>query len=334
MNTNKQWTAEDVLSVARAFQPACVLVAGAELGVFDILSEQSMTAKDLARRLDTDVRATTMLVDALAAMEFLTKDENQYAPAAGIVELLTEAGSKSILAMVRHLANCLRNWAELAKVTESGRPAEHADSIRGPQGDLMAFIEAMDEISRPMAPSLLKVIGPPVFSHLLDLGGGPGTWTIAMLQAVPDAKATLFDLPDVIPIARRHIAAAGLENRVTFAPGDFEVDETLPCGADLAWVSAIVHMNSRQENRDLFAKIHTALADGGRILIRDVIMEESHTSPPDGAMFAINMLVNTPGGGTYTFSELSEDLITSGFHNPKLLCRGEFMDSVIEAIKA
>ncbi len=334
MNTNKQWTAEDVLSFARAFQPVCVLAAGAELGVFDVLSEQSMTVESLAGRLDTDVRATTMLVDALTAMGFLTKDQSQYAPAAGTAELLTEAGPNSVLAMVRHLANCLRNWAELAKVTKSGRPAEHAASIRGPQADLTAFIEAMDEISRSVAPSLLKAIGPQAFSHLLDLGGGPGTWTIALLRAVPDARATLFDLPDVIPIARRHIAAAGLEARVTFVPGNFELDETLPYGADLAWVSAIVHQNSRQENRQLFAKTHAALADGGRILIRDVVMEESHTSPPDGAMFAINMLVNTPGGGTYTFSELSEDLIASGFYNPKLLCRGEFMDSVIEAMKA
>ncbi len=331
---SRQWTAEDVLDVARAFQPACVLVAGAELGVFDILSEQSMTAENLAGRLDTDVRATTMLADALTAMEFLTKDENEYSPATGIAELLTEAGPNSVRAMVRHLANCLRNWAQLAKVIESGRPAEYAASIRGPQADLTAFIEAMDEISRSVAPGLLKAIGPPTFSHLLDLGGGPGTWTIEFLRLVPGARATLFDLPDVIPIARRHIAAAGLDTRVTFVPGNFEVDETLPRGADLTWVSAIVHMNSRQENRQLFAKTHAAMADGGRILIRDIIMEESRTSPPGGAMFAVNMLVNTPGGGTYTFSELSEDLIASGFHDPKLLCRGEFMDSVIEATKA
>ncbi len=329
----RQWTAEDVLGIARAFQPACVLVAGTELGVFDVLAEQPMTAESLAARLDTNVRATTALADALTAMEFLTKDGNEYAPAAGVAELLTETAPCSVLAMVRHLANCLRSWAQLAKVVTTGQCAERISSIRGAKADLSAFIEAMNDISRSIAPNLVEAIGPPRFSHLLDLGGGPGTWTIAFLRAVPDARATLFDLPDVIPIARRHITAAGLEHRVTFVSGDFEVDEVLPSDADLVWVSAIVHMNSHQGNRELFAKIHAAVTDGGCILIRDVVMEESRTSPPDGAMFAINMLVNTPGGGTYTFGELSEELIAAGFDNPKLLCRGEFMDSVIQAVK-
>ncbi|KKN34241.1 hypothetical protein LCGC14_0795400, partial [marine sediment metagenome] len=104
-----------------------------------------------------------------------------------------------------------------------------------------------------------------------------------------------------------------------------------PTGADLAWVSAIVHMNSRAENRDLFAKVHAALVEGGRILIRDVVMDDSHTAPPAGAMFAINMLVNTPGGGTFSFPELSEDLRAAGFDDPALLRSDEFMNGVVQA---
>ena len=76
------------------------------------------------------------------------------------------------------------------------------------------------------------------------------------------------------------------------------------------------------------------LADGGQILIRDVLVDAARTSPPDGAMFAINMLVNTPGGGTYTFDELSEDLLAAGFSGPSLLHAGTFMDSVIHAARA
>ncbi len=138
---------------------------------------------------------------------------------------------------------------------------------------------------------------------------------------------------DVIPIAREHIKAAGLAQRVDLVPGDFKLDHALPSGVDLVWVGAIVHMNSPAENRALFKKVHTALTEGGKILIRDVVMEDSHTEPADGAMFAINMLVNTAGGGTFTFAELENDLQAAGFSNVVLLHRGEFMDSVVQASK-
>ena len=328
----KEWTGESVLEVARGFQGACVLTAAAELDVFGALASGPMTARELSAKLQTDLRATTILVDALAAMELLTKEGDRYASAGGTAAVLTEGAPESILAMVRHLANCLRAWAQLGQVTRTGVRAERTESIRGAAADLEAFIEAMNDVSRPIADPLVKAIRPQ-FTHLLDLGGGPGTWTIAFLRAVPDSRATLFDLPEVIPIARRHIEAAGLADRAEFVGGNFDTDESLPPGADLAWVSAIVHMNSRAENRSLFAKVFAALADGGRIMIRDIVMDDSHISPPGGALFAVNMLVNTPAGGTYSFAELSEDLIASGFTDPVLLQRGEFMDSVIDAKK-
>jgi len=329
----QQWSAEEVLETAWGFKTVCVLTAGAELGLFDALSEGPATADELAGRLETDPRATTMLADAMASMSLLTKEAGRYDLAGGIADLLTESGRGSVLAMVRHLANCLRSWSQLAEVVRTGRRAERTASVLGAEADMGSFIEAMHEISRPIAEKLIAAIGPPAFEHLLDLGGGPGTWTIAFLRAAPSAKATLFDLPAAMPIAQRHVAEAGLEDRVTLVAGDFEQDPPLPVGADLAWVSAIVHMNSRQENRDLFAKVRAALADGGRVLIRDVLMDASRTGPAEGAMFAVNMLVNTPGGTSYTFEELRDDLLASGFAEPRLLRRGEFMDSVIEAAK-
>jgi hypothetical protein len=263
----------------------------------------------------------------------LTLRGGRYSLGAGCADVLTEAGRHHALEMVRHQANCLRSWAQLARVVKTGRPARDVPSIRGAAADQTAFIEAMNEGSRPLAPHLVKRLGPPPFRHLLDLGGGPGTWTIAFLRAVPSARATLYDLSHVIPIARKHIAAAGLQRRVRFAAGNFASARALPRGADLAWVSAIVHMNSRAMNRSLFRKLHAALAVGGRALIRDVVMRESRTTPAFGALFAINMLVNTPKGGTYTFRELSEDLLAAGFRDPRLLHEGEAMDSVIQALK-
>lgn len=327
----KRWTAETLLETARAYQPASVLLAAAELDLFSALAKKPLGADELAIVLRGDRRATTILADALTALGLLEKRDGVYSPMLGAVEMLTSGGTASVLPMLRHQANCLRNWAQLAAVVRSGRPGDRPASVLGAEADRSSFIEAMEVASRDAAPALVAALGPLSFKHLLDVGGGPGTWTIAFLRAVPGAKATLFDLPDALPIARRHIETAGIADRVTLAGGDFATDEALPHGADLAWVSAIVHMNSRQENRALLAKVHAALVPGGEIMIRDFVMDDAHISPPAGALFAINMLVGTDRGGTFSLAALSEDLRAAGFGEALLVDGPRDMDSIVRA---
>jgi precorrin-6B methylase 2 len=320
------------MDMVRGYHPACVLIAAAELDVFTCLHGQPMSAADLADRIRADRRATAILLDALAAMRLLVKREGVYEVPADVAELLTETGARCTLGMVRHLGNCLRRWGQLARVTQTGRPVEGEVSVRGAEADLASFIRAMHEVSDPIAANLVASLGPLTFRNLLDIGGASGTWTIPFLRLYLAGTATIFDMPEVIPMAETLLTTAGVRDRVRLVPGNFYTD-ALPAGSDLAWVSAIVHQNSREQNRALFAKVFAALVPRGRILIRDFVMDDTRTNPPAGAFFAVNMLVNTPGGGTFTFGELRDDLAAAGFEDAALLRRGEGMDSVISAAK-
>jgi hypothetical protein len=331
----KKLNKETILEMARGFQPSCVIIAAAELDVFTILHARPMNAVQLAARIKGDLRAVIILLDALVALGFLTKStdtEPVYRVPKAVAEVLTADGAQSMLGMVRHLGNCQRAWGQLASVVLRGKPAVRRPSVLGTDGDLASFIQAMHEVSDPVATPLVASFGKLTFTHLLDLGGASGTWTIPFLQLNPDACATIMDQPDVIPMAKRRMRQAGLTRRVRLFPGDF-MKNALPKGADLAWVSAIVHQNSREQNRRLFAKVFTALEPGGQILIRDVFVDASRTRPASGALFAVNMLANTPGGGTFTFGEMRDDLTSVGFSKVKALRRGQAMDSVICASK-
>ncbi len=329
----EEWMGETLLEMARGYQPASVLLAAAELDLFGALATEPLTAERLAAALEAERRATRILADALTALGLLEKRDGVYSAAPGIVQTLTADGSETVLPMLRHQANCLRSWAQLAATVKTGRPAEVGTSVRGAEADQGAFIEAMEVASRHAAPKVVASLAPLAFNHLLDIGGGPGTWTIAFLRAVPEALATIYDLPEVLPISRRQLEAAGLGDRVTFVAGDFYTDAALPAGADLAWVSAIAHQSSREQNRELFAKVYSALVHGGEIMVRDIVMDDAHTSPPAGALFAVNMLVRTEGGGTFSFAELSEDLAHAGFGTSRLIRGDRDMDSVVRAPK-
>jgi hypothetical protein len=145
-------------------------------------------------------------------------------------------------------------------------------------------------------------------------------------------RATLFDQPEVIEMARERFDKAGMLTRVTLVPGDFYHDE-FPHGHDLAFVSAIIHQNSLEQNEDLYKKIYRSLDRGGRIVIRDHVMDPDRIYPKDGAIFAVNMLLGTSGGGTYTFEEIKTDLSRAGFTGIRLIRKGEHMDALVEAFK-
>jgi hypothetical protein len=198
--------------------------------------------------------------------------------------------------------------------------------------ELRAFIGAMDVIAKPLAPRIVTDVYPGRSRALLDVGGASGTYTIALLQAAPEMKATLFDKPEVIEIARQRLGKAGVLDRVTLVQGDFYRDE-LPAGHDLAFISAIIHQNSPEQNVSLFRNVFGSLNRGGRVVIRDHVMEPDRTRPKDGALFAVNMLVSTPAGGTYTYDEIKVCLGQAGFIKVRLLQKGEHMDALVEAFK-
>jgi len=319
-----------LLAMMPGYQVSCVLAAAADLGVCELVAQSPQTADQAARQLACDPRAVAILLDALAGVGVLSKAAGQYSVPPALRPFLIESSPQSVVAMLRHQASCLRRWARLPWVVKSGAAADAGTSIRGAAADQAAFIEGMDVINRDVADTLVREVNPGGVRCVLDVGGASGTWTLAWLRAESAARAILFDLPPVIPLAQERLARSGLAERVELAAGDFSTD-ALPRGADLAWVSAIIHQNSRAENRALYRRIAEALDVGGWILIRDIVMDESRTAPASGALFAVNMLVATAGGNTYTLAEIAEDLASAGFVDVHLVRRDEWMHNVVRA---
>jgi predicted O-methyltransferase YrrM len=268
-----------------------VLLTGAELDLFTLLAPEPLGLDELSSKTGADPRALEMLLDALAAQGLLVKEGGRWRTEPSVALFLAEGAEGSILPMVFHAANLWNNWSELTRKVVPRR----ADAA-GPEF-LAAFIGAMHVVAAPQADLMVAAVGAVGARRLLDVGGASGTYTLAFLRANPGMTATLFDRPPVVEMARVRLGAAGVLPRVTLAGGDFATDP-LPPGHDLAFVSAIIHQNSPAENLTLYKRIHEALVPGGRVVIRDHVMEPDRIHPRAGALFAINMLVGTAGGGT------------------------------------
>jgi predicted O-methyltransferase YrrM len=325
-------TPEAILKLSRQFMESRILLSAAQMNIFTLLDETPSTAEDLADRLDADLRGLTILLDALTAMGLLGKHEDTYRCGTDLAPFLTDNSPRSVLPMIRHSAFLWVKWSNLTAKVKGTELNETPASTARDSDELRAFIGAMHVVGMPLAREIVAAVKPGTAKHLIDVGGASGTYTIAFLKAAPEIKATLFDRPAVIEIARERLTEAGMQDRVRLVAGDFDEDE-LPGGHDLAMLSAIIHQNSPRENIELFRKVLRALVSGGRLIIRDHVMEPDRTRPKDGAIFAVNMLVNTEGGASYTFDEIRTWLIESGFVNMRLLQAGEHMDALVEAFK-
>jgi predicted O-methyltransferase YrrM len=321
-----------VMAEARGFMKSRVILTAVEMSFFTRLDEKPRDAEELAREKGLDVRATTRVLDCLVTMGLLEKQSGVYRP--------TENGAfysahhpETVLPTVQHMNRLWNTWSDLTEVVRRGGRPERESGIHMDDESWKSFIEAMHVIGRELSQKIAEDYDLSRFKRLLDIGGASGTYTIAFLRHNPAMAAVIFDLENVIPMARERLAEAGIENRVDLLVGDFYKDK-LPKGCDLVLLSAIIHQNSPEENLDLYSKIHNALEPGGTVLIRDHIMDESRTQPPAGAMFAINMLVNTRGGDTYTFGEVKEGLEKAGFTDVKQVRHGEGMDCLVEGRKA
>ncbi|HEY5960082.1 MAG TPA: methyltransferase [Polyangiaceae bacterium] len=317
--------AEHISSLCRGFMESRLLLTGVELDLFTTLSGRWLNVDEIASPNAWDPRATRILLDALCVTGLLDKRSGRYSTTELSAEMLSRTGPYSIFDTAFHSATLWHHWSTLTdRVVGSG--------TRPPSDPLRAFIGAMELLAPRLAPGLVALIRAEKGCRLLDVGGGGGAYTAAFLARDRTIDATLFDLPEVLPITAEYLKDADCLDRVRLVAGDLTRDE-LPGGQNLVFLSAIVHMLSLSDNQELFRRTFRALVPGGRIVLRDHVMSADRLQPRAGAIFAANMLVATRNGDTYTLSELKGALEGAGFVDTRLLQDGERMNAIVEAYR-
>jgi predicted O-methyltransferase YrrM len=328
-----EWTPEKLHEVSAAFLKCRILLTSAELDLFTKLKNRPRKVEELAQQENWDTRALRILMDALVSQGLLSKSQDGlYSVEEPMVTALVQGEETSILPMVLHRAHMWHTWSNLTEIVRTGVNPSVVTKESRSTGEMKDFIGAMHVVGRSMAEVIAASVDLTPYKRMIDLGGGSGTYTIAFLKRAPHMTATLFDVPDVVELARERLSDEGYLDRVNLVAGDYLKDE-FPAGHDLVLLSAIIHSNGRQENRDIYARAFRCLIPGGAILIRDHIMDESRTNPPDGAIFAVNMLTATPDGDTYTLEEVREDLENVGFKDVRIIRQGEHMDQLVIATR-
>ncbi len=302
-----------ILEMANAFQRSRVLLTAYELGLFTVMNDVWRTSAEVAEALETEPRATDRLMNALTAIGLLEKREGRFANSQAAAAFLVK-GRTSYMAGLGHTAHLWQTWSGLTAAVRQGTSVA-GDEVNE-RGDewLRAFIAAMHWRARQMADPIVALLDLDGVSRVLDVGGGSGAFSMAFVRAGAGIHAVVFDLPNVVPLTRNYFESAGYGAQISTVAGDYRRDD-LPGGFNLVFLSAIIHANSVDENRRLLQKCSAAIEPGGQVVVLDQIVNEDRTAPPSAVMFALNMLVGTGGGDTYTESEVRAWMEEAGLAN-------------------
>jgi ubiquinone/menaquinone biosynthesis C-methylase UbiE len=301
MQNQEIWTPEKILKISGAYWQFFTLHAAVKLDVFSLVEKGVNTPDALSAELKADNRALNMLLNALAAMGLIKKDGDVYQNPEPSRAFLVKNSPEYIGSIILHSYNSVKPWASLVNAVRSGRSDKSIlDMPEEERRDFLMGMNVLASINSKKAAAAVDLSG---CVHLLDLGGGPGTFSINFCKENSELKATIYDLIDSEPFADKMIRRAGLEHRIDFKAGNFITDE-IDGDYDAVWISHILHGENFDNCVKILKKAALVMHPGSKIYVHDFILDDEGDGPLFASMFSLNMLVNTQAGQSYTENEI------------------------------
>jgi ubiquinone/menaquinone biosynthesis C-methylase UbiE len=303
-----------ILDLANAFFGSCVLFVASDVGIFKRLAEQDgLDAAALAGDLNCSARGLQLLLDACVAEGLLTKSGDAYSNAPLTRVFLVPGSPADLSTAIRYNRDIYGAWGKLAEFAKTGKPVERPEIHLGEDEQrTRTFVMSMHGRAMGIGRGVIPLLNLTGRKKLLDVGGGPGTFSVLISGAFPEIECTVLDLPEVVKVASELIARQGAASRVHVLLGDYHTTP-FPDGFDAVIFFGMLHQESPDDIRKLARKAFEALEPGGIVHVMDMMTDETHTAPQFSALFALTMALTTENGWVFSSAELKGWLEEAGF---------------------
>ena len=306
----------ETLQVAESFFDAVVLFALFEVGVFEQLGSGQKTFDQLHNRVGGDAESLRATLDAAVALDTLTKEGGHYAARDALLDCLGRKDAPAYLgewiAFLHALATPLLRLGD--EIREGSKPGALFEDMNGDSLPARRMTEAMDAYARTRGAEIAERMDFSSTRHLLDVGCGPGTYSLAILERHPQVQLTLLDLPGPIAVARRIVEQRRMSRQVTFIAMnalDYAPDQTF----DTILLSNTLHMIGPEGSRALLSHLYDMLERGGRVIVQAQYLNDDRTSPRWPTLLNLIQRVATPTGRNHAIGETTDWLKQAGFAN-------------------
>ena len=303
-----------IVQMASAFYDSCVLFSASDLGIFDCLHRMpGATAECVAADCNLDPRGARLLLDACVALELLNKSGDGYTNTGESRAFLVTSSPGYLGGAIRYNRDVYAAWGQLARFARTGNPVERPELHLGDDPErTRTFVLSMHGRALGIGLAVVPMLPLDGCRRLLDVGGGPGTYSVLMAQTNPKLSSTVLDLPPVVAVADELIRQQGMHEQVATMAGDYHTT-AFPAAQDAVVFFGVLHQESPEDIRALFTKAYAALNPGGRVMVLDMMTDATHTQPAFSALFAVNMALTTKNGWVFSDHELETWLTEAGF---------------------
>ena len=308
------------MQFAWGYAPACIIDAAIRNRLFDQLESGPKSVAELAQSTGASPRGLTAILNALVGLGLLARKGDGYCLTEESAAFLVSTKPGYHGGFFWHVTEQLiPRWRTLPDVVRTGKPAMAANQQKEGAAFFADFVEAIFPLSYAAARAAGEHLQVPAARSpvsVLDLATGSRVWGIAFAQLSPHVRVRAVDWPEVLEVTRTIAQRNGVAERFTMAPGDL-LEADFGSGHQIATLGHILHSEGRERSQKLLRRTAPALASGGTIVVSEFVPNDDRTGPPTPLIFAVNMLINTDQGDTFTFAEISAWLREAGFTNPR-----------------
>lgn len=318
----KPITSDRIQDALYGFTRSQILFCGIDLAIFTRIANGQNTLEKLLADFESDgedlqERGLRLLLDGLVGVGFLQKSDSvTFTLPPDAAEFLVEETPHYIGGMVEHCKQLYENWALLKDAVYAGQPVGGAQSLVQLETYFSELVKGLYVSNYPTAKKLAKALGlgkERKGLEILDVAGGSGVWSIALLEADKSATATLLDFPTVTTVAEEFVGQHQLLDRYAFWPQDLETFEFPQNCFDLAVLGNICHALGPFATESLIRQMGRCLRPGGELVIVDFVPDDHRSKAGWPLIFAVNMLISTPEGDVFTAAQYKDWMHQAGF---------------------
>lgn len=304
-----------LMEILGGFERSAVVLGAAQLDLFSPLGNGPATAAAVAEQTGLPVRGVERVLNACAALGFVTKEGDRYRNSPLADAFLVTGRPGYMGNMIKQTMDRYMAWGKLPEAVRADAPVlplTGAELFHAPPEVLDNYVHGLFDMGKGLAQRIGALVDLSACRTLLDVAGGSGVYSIILCRQFPQLKATVFDLPPILQRTRQIIAREGLNHRVTAREGNYFTDD-FGAGFDAVLLSNVLQTEGRQTCRMVLHKAFTALNPGGQILIHGIMPNADRVSPVQPVIFSVFMMLVFPEGEAYTAEEILGWLHESGF---------------------
>ena len=302
-----------ILALSTGYWDSQTLLTANRLGLFALLADDDRTLEQVSSALGTTLKGTRMFLNACIALELVEESEGKYKNTDLSKAFLTPGHPGYLGDAIRYSDDLYATWGKLEDALKTGIPPMASEMYTGEDLEQTRnFVYGMHNRALGIGRIMVDLVDLSGRRKMIDVGGGPGTYSSLFAQRYPELKSQVLDLPGVLKIAAEIIKSLGVSQQVTTKSLNYMQDD-FPVGNDVVLISGVFHRETEETCRGFIHRAHQALEPGGMLIVSDVFTEAGGKGPLFATLFGLNMMLTAADGEVHADEDVANWMKQQGF---------------------